>query len=407
MRQCVTPVTTVTKFKFQSITGVGTLCRSAHISFSTVPKPSVLPNSPNFGSGPTKKRPGYNLSNLPQRCLGRSHRSKLGLATLQKAIEGQKKLLDLPEGFQLGIVPASDTGAFELAMWSLLGSRPVDVCYWESFGKGWMNDIIQQLKLKDVNIHSAEYGKIPDLSKLNFDNDVVFTWNGTTSGAKVPNGDFIPENRQGLTLCDATSGIFNMKVDIPKCDVITYSWQKALGGEGAHGVLILSPRAIERLESYVPPWPMPKIFRLTKNGKFQNDVFIGKVINTPSMMCIEDAIDANKWCKAQGGLEGLIRRSVDNYKVLEEFVAKEEWINFLAEDPAIRSNTSVCFKVDLEPDQIKSFCKLLDDEKSAYDINSYKAAPPGLRVWCGSTVEKEDLKVLTEWMKWAYYQVSQ
>jgi len=405
IHRCVAPVTFPLNFGLGVIAPVNTLNKSAHLSFSTVSKPSVRPESPNFSSGPTKKRPGYELGNLPIRNLGRSHRSKLGLGTLEKCIDLQKEILDLPDGYQLGLVPASDTGAFEMAMWSLLGPRPVDILQWESFGKGWVTDITQQLKLKNVQEYSAEYGELPDFSKVDFDHDVVFTWNGTTSGAMVPNADWIPEDRKGLTLCDATSGIFNMKVDIPKCDVVTYSWQKALGGEGAHGVLILSPRAVERLESYTPTWPMPKIFRITKNGKISNDVFVGKVINTPSMICIEDCIDALEWSKSIGGLQGLIQRSTANFNVLEKFILKENWIDFLVKDPSIRSNTSVCVTLDLPADQIKPYMQLLEAENVAYDIGAYKTAPPGLRIWCGSTVEEEDVQALTEWLRWAYYQV--
>ncbi|MFC1478462.1 phosphoserine transaminase [Candidatus Margulisiibacteriota bacterium] len=368
-------------------------------------KPAQKPNNPNFSSGPCSKRPGYTLDALKDNPFGRSHRSSIGKAKLEEAIEKTKQLLGLPEGYRVGIVPASDTGAFEMAMWSMLGPIGVDVLYWESFGKGWSVDIQKQLKLDNVNVLSADYGKLPDLSQVDFDNDVVFTWNGTTSGVKVPNGDWIPDDRAGLTMCDATSAVFAMDIPWAKLDVVTYSWQKVMGGEGAHGMLILSPRAVERLENYEPSWPMPKIFRLTKGGKLIEGIFKGSTINTPSMLCNEDYLDALNWAESIGGLKGLISRSEENLSVIESFVETHEWINFLAEDKSIRSNTSVCLTLDLEPDQVKALVKLLDSEGVAYDCGAYRDAPPGLRFWCGATIEKADLEALMPWLEWAYEEV--
>ncbi|MFC3852683.1 phosphoserine transaminase [Salinispirillum marinum] len=368
-------------------------------------KPSVRPQNPNFSSGPCSKRPGYALSELDTRSLGRSHRSTLGASILAEAIDKTHALLGLPEGYRVGIVPASDTGAMEMAMWSLLGPRPVDVLAWESFGAGWINDIQQQLKLSNVRAITAEYGALPDLTTVNFDHDVVFTWNGTTSGVKVPDGDWIADDRAGLTICDATSAVFAMDMPWDKLDVVTYSWQKVLGGEGAHGVLILSPRAVERLESYTPAWPMPKIFRLTEGGKLLEGVFRGSTINTPSMLCVVDYLDALNWAQSIGGLRGLIDRSMANLAVLEEFVAIRPWINFLATDPRVRSNTSVCLILDSAAEQIKSMVKLLEQENVAYDIQMYRDAPPGLRIWCGATVEAQDLRILLPWLDWAYQEV--
>ncbi len=369
------------------------------------PKPKEKPDRAHFSSGPCAKRPGYNLQTLQEAPLGRSHRSAIGKSRLKEAIEKTKAILGLPENYLLGIVPGSDTGAFEMAMWNLLGEREVDVIYFESFGKTWADDIVKQLKLKDVSLFTADYGSLPELSKVNFDHDVVFTWNGTTSGVKVPNGDFIPADREGLTLCDATSAVFAMEIPWEKIDVATFSWQKVLGGEAAHGMLILSPRAVERIESYSPPWPLPKIFRLKKDGKLMTEIFEGSTINTPSMLCNEDYLDALNWAKNIGGLKSLIERSKNNLKVIEEFVAKHEWINFLAADQAIRSNTSVCLTVDLESENIKRLIKLLETEEAALDISSYRDAPGGLRFWCGATVESEDLRIAMQWLEWAYNQV--
>lgn len=345
---------------------------------------------------------------MSKETLGRSHRSKIGKERLQLAINMTREILGVPDDYLIGIVPASDTGAYEMAMWNMLGARDIDMCHWESFGKGWFGDAVSHLKLKDtvkVNEYTADYGKLPDLSKCNPKNDICFTFNGTTSGVRVPDGcDFIADDREGLTLCDATSACFAMNMPWEKLDVTTYSWQKVLGGEGAHGVLILSPRAVARLESYVPEnRPLPKIFRMTKKGKVDTSIFKGATINTPSMIAVEDYIDAMEWSKTIGGLQGLIKISMDNLKVIEDFVAaNSSWINFLAEDPTIRSSTSVCLTLDLSPDQIKKFVSLLESEHVAYDIGGYRDAPPSIRIWCGSTVETEDVKALMPWLKWAY-----
>jgi len=369
------------------------------------PKPANKPAKAHFSSGPCAKRPGYNLEALQKAPLGRSHRNSIGKKRLQKAIEKTKDILGVPSDYLLGIVPASDTGAFEMAMWNMLGERPVDAVYFEAFGKTWADDIKKELQLNNVTVHSAEYGFLPDLSKVNFDHDVVFTWNGTTSGVKVPGGDFIPSDRQGLTICDATSAVFAMEIPWHKIDVATFSWQKVLGGEAAHGMLILSPRAVERIEQYSPPWPLPKIFRLKKGQKLMSEIFEGSTINTPSMLCNEDYLDALDWAESIGGLPALIERSENNLKTLENFVANRDWIHFLAADPAIRSNTSVCLTVDLEPDKLKQLVKLLETEEAAYDIASYRDAPGGLRFWCGATVEKEDLDTAMLWLEWAYNEV--
>ena len=369
------------------------------------PKPKLKPARAHFSSGPCAKRPGYNLEALQKAPLGRSHRSSIGKKRLQEAIEKTKKILGLPTDYLLGIVPASDTGAFEMAMWNLLGERPVDVIYFEAFGKTWADDIQKQLRINNVTVHDADYGFLPDLQKVNFDHDVVFTWNGTTSGVKVPNGDFIPGDRKGLTICDATSAVFAMEVPWAKIDVATFSWQKVLGGEAAHGVIILSPRAVERIENYTPTRPLPKIFRLKEGNKLMTEIFEGSTINTPSMLCNEDYLDALDWAEKIGGLPALIRRSENNLKAIEEFVARRSWVQFLAGDPAIRSNTSVCLIVDLQPDQLKQLVKLLETEEVAYDIASYRDAPGGLRFWCGATVEKEDLEIAMQWLEWAYHEV--
>lgn len=364
------------------------------------------PNNPNFSSGPCSKRPGYSVENLQLDVLGRSHRSSLGKAALQRACEDTAEILGLPEGYKVGVVPASDTGAMEMAMWSLLGERGVDVLAWESFGSGWVSDIQKQLKLEDVRAMVADYGELPDLSAVDFSRDVVFTWNGTTSGVKVPNGDWIPSDREGLTICDATSAVFAMDIPWEKIDVATYSWQKVLGGEGAHGVLILSPRAVARLESYTPPWPMPKIFRLTKGGKLIDGIFKGATINTPSMLCVSDYLDALDWIKSLGGLSGAIERSQANLQVVKDFVDANDWINFLPKDESTMSNTSICLTLDADADQVKAMVKLLDKEGVAYDIGAYRDAPAGIRIWGGATVEKEDLEKLMPWMAWAYDQVT-
>jgi len=368
-------------------------------------KPSKAPGCPNFSSGPCAKRPGWNLDALRDGALGRSHRSALGKGKLTECIDLTHEVLGLPSDYVVGIVPASDTGAVEMVMWSMLGERPVDMCHWESFGKGWYNDAVNELKLEGVTEIAAErYGQLPDLSKTDPSHDVVFTWNGTTSGVRVPNADWIADDREGLTICDATSAIFGMDM-LPwnKLDVVTFSWQKVLGGEGGHGMLILGPRAVARLESYKPPRAIPKIFRLTKGDKLNAAIFRGATINTPSMLCVEDCLDALRWAKGLGGLDALVQRSADNLAVLEKFVDSRPWISFLCEEPAHRSSTSVCLKVDL-PDP-KQMTKLLDAEGVAYDINAYRDAPAGLRIWCGATVEKQDLEILTEWLDWAYEKV--
>jgi phosphoserine aminotransferase len=367
--------------------------------------PTIKPTNPNFSSGPCAKRPGYDVSQLDLSVLGRSHRSTIGKQALKSACFDTAEILGLPAGYKVAVVPASDTGAMEMAMWSMLGERPVDVLYWESFGQGWATDITKQLKLDDVTVLSAGYGQLPDLSQVNSDHDVVFTWNGTTSGARVPNADWIDENRTGLTFCDATSAVFAQKMDWEKLDVITYSWQKVLGGEGGHGMLILSPQAVARLESYTPPRPLPKIFRMTKGGKLIESLFTGATINTPSMLCVVDYLDALNWVESVGGVEGTITRANQNLATLESFVAQHDWINFLAEDPNTRSNTSVCLTLDLTPDQVKAVVKLLDQHQVAYDIGAYRDAPAGLRIWCGATIENSNLEALIPWLEWAYHSV--
>lgn len=376
------------------------------------PKPTVKPSSPNFGSGPCKKRPGYSLAKISEMALGRSHRSTLGKGLLEEAITRTKKVLKLPEDYHVGIVPASDTGAFEMAMWNLLGSRPVDVCYWETFGKQWFKDVTTELSLEvPVNEFSAPFGQLPDLSKVDFDHDVLFTWNGTTSGVRVPNGDWIADDRSGLVFNDATSAAFAMHMPWEKIDVCTFSWQKVLGGEGGHGMLILSPRAVERLESTPPPKSraMPKIFRLANasTGKLLAGIFEGSTINTPSMLCVEDYLDALRWAESEGGLDGLVRISQRNLAVVERFVEdNSRWIKFLAADKSIRSNTSVCLLLEnMTKQEVKQVQALLERENVAVDIGSYRDAPPGLRIWCGATVETKDLEALLPWVKWAYLEV--
>ena len=373
-------------------------------------QPTVRPACPNFSSGPCAKRPGYDVSALDLRALGRSHRSTLGRELLERACTESARILGLPDGYRIGIVPASDTGAVEMAMWSLLGPRGVDVLAWETFGLTWVNDLVKQLKLQDLNVYQAAYGALPDLAQVDFDRDVVFTWNGTTSGVCVPDGDWIAADRAGLTICDATSAAFSMDLPWDKLDVVTFSWQKALGGEGAHGMLVLSPRAVARLESYRPPWPLPKIFRMTSSGAdgqpaLMEGIFRGDTINTPSMLCVADYLDALQWADAAGGVPGLMARSRANLKAIEDFVAAHPWIHFLAQTEATRSCTSVCLTVDLPDAQVKQMAKLLADEGVAYDIAAYKDAPAGLRIWCGATVEASDVAALMPWVKWAYEQV--
>jgi phosphoserine aminotransferase len=379
---------------------------------AAIEKPSVRTANPNFSSGPCAKRPGWTPMALAGVPAGRSHRAPVGKVKLKEAIDLTREILGVPDDYRIGIVPASDTGAVEMAMWSLLGARGVDMVAWESFGETWVADVLKQLKIKDTRVINAPYGELPDLSKIDFDRDVVFTWNGTTSGVRVPNGDFIPADRKGLTLCDATSAAFAQRLDWPKLDVVTFSWQKVLGGEGAHGMLILSPRAVERLESYTPPWPMPKIFRLTNGGKIIEGIFVGDTINTPSMLCNEDYLDALKWSKSIGGLEGLIGRADANLKAIADWVAKTDWVDFLARVPETRSNTSVCLRIvdpavtslseDKQAAVAKKIAALLDQEGIAYDIDSYRDAPSGLRIWCGATVETSDVKALTGWLDWAF-----
>jgi phosphoserine aminotransferase len=379
---------------------------------TTATKPAKRPASVNFSSGPCAKRPGWSLKNLEKAFLGRSHRAKEGKARLKLAIDKTKALLDLPAGHVCAIVPASDTGAFEMAMWTMLGSRGVDALAWESFGKGWVTDAAKQLKLKDLRVIEADYGTLPDLSSVDFSRDVLFTWNGTTSGVRVPNGDWIAADRKGLTFADATSAIFAQPIDWPKVDVLTFSWQKVLGGEAAHGMLILSPRAIERLETTTPSWPVPKIFRLTKGGKFMKEVFEGETINTPSLLCVEDYLDALSWAEGIGGLKALHARADANAKVLYDWAAKTPWLEPLPVEAATRSNTSVCLKivdpavaklgVDAQRAFVKQIEAMLDKENAARDIAGHRDAPPSLRIWCGATVEASDLAALTQWLDWAF-----
>ncbi len=379
---------------------------------TTLAKPDLRPNNTHFSSGPCSKRPGWSLEALADAPLGRSHRAKVGKAKLKQAIDLTREILNVPADYRIGIVPASDTGAVEMAMWSLLGERGIDMLAWESFGAGWVTDVVKQLKLKDVRKFEAPYGELPDLAAVDFDRDVVFTWNGTTSGVRVPNADFIPADRKGLTICDATSAAFAQDMDFSKLDVVTFSWQKVLGGEGGHGMLILSPRAVERLESYVPAWPLPKIFRMTKGGKLIEGIFTGETINTPSMLCVEDYIDALLWAKSIGGLNGLMARADANAKVLFDFVEANDWIANLAKVPETRSNTSVCLTIvdtdvaALDADAQAAFAKAmvtaLDKEGVAFDIGAYRDAPSGLRIWAGATIETADMKALLPWLTWAF-----
>jgi phosphoserine aminotransferase len=375
-------------------------------------KPQQQPKNPCFSSGPCAKRPGWKTQVLDNALLGRSHRGKPGKAKLMEVIDRTRNILGVPDDYRIGIVAASDTGAIEMAMWSLLGSRNVEALGWESFGRAWITDIVKQLKLANVRSVTAEYGDLPDLSQVDTNNDVVFTWNGTTSGVRVPNGDWIADDREGLTICDATSAVFAMELPWQKLDVVTYSWQKVLGGEAQHGMLILSPRAVERLESYTPSWPLPKIFQLTKGGKLIEGIFKGETINTPSLLCVEDVLDALKWAESLGGLSALIARSQANLQVVAKWVEQTDWIDFLANDPATRSNTSICLKIvaswftelSLEEQQkfTKDLAALLDKEGVAYDLGSYRDAPPGIRLWGGATVETRDFELLFPWLEWAY-----
>ncbi|MCA8881028.1 MAG: phosphoserine transaminase [Rhodobacteraceae bacterium] len=368
--------------------------------------PGARPANPRFSSGPCAKPPHFTLDLLADAALGRSHRAAIGKKKLKQAIDETRAILGVPEEYRIGIVPASDTGAFEMAMWSLLGERPAEMVAWESFGAGWVTDVVKQLKI-DATVHTAEYGEIVDMAALNYDNDVCFTWNGTTSGVRVASGDVIPADRKGLTLCDATSAAFAMDLPWEKLDVVTFSWQKVLGGEAAHGILILSPRAVARLESYTPAWPLPKIFRLTKGGKLIEGIFVGETINTPSMLCVEDYLVALAWAKSVGGLTGLIARADANFAEIGKFVAAHDWIDFLATDPATRSTTSVCLKfTDARIRDgaafAKAVAKRLEAEGVGLDLGAYRDAPPGLRIWCGSTVETSDVAALMPWLEWAF-----
>jgi len=378
----------------------------------TEPLPSVRPRAPFFSSGPCAKRPGWSLEALTGAVLGRSHRAKAGKAKLKAAIDLTRDILNVPADYRIGIVPASDTGAVEMAMWSLLGARPVTMLAWESFGEGWVGDVTRELKLKDVTVLKAPYGELPDLHKVDWSGDVVFTWNGTTSGVRVPDGSWIAADREGLAICDATSAAFAQDLEWPKLDVATFSWQKVLGGEAAHGMLVLSPRAVARLETYKPAWPLPKIFRLTKGGRLNEGIFAGETINTPSMLCVEDYLDALSWAKSIGGLKALMRRADANASALSAWVARTPWVDHLARDPAVRSNTSVCLKIvdpavtalgaDAQSAFAKSLAAALEEEGAGYDVAHYRDAPPGLRIWCGASVETGDVEALTQWLDWAF-----
>jgi phosphoserine aminotransferase len=374
--------------------------------------PTTKPSVPYFSSGPCAKRPGWSVTNLENACVGRSHRSKDGRAKLGEVIERSKRILGIPADYRLGIVPASDTGAVEMALWSLLGKLPVDILAWESFGQEWVKDVVDELKLADINLLKAPYGSLPDLSKVNFNHDVVFLWNGTTSGVRVPNGDWIKDDRQGLTICDATSAAFAMDIPWHKIDVLTYSWQKVLGGEAQHGVVVLSPRAVERLETYQPERPLPKLFRMAQKGKLIEGIFKGDTINTPSMLCVEDALDGLNWAESIGGLPGLIKRSESNLNAIAQWVEKSNWAAFLAEKPETLSCTSICLKIidtwftnltpEAQADVAKKLASLLEKEKVAFDTASYRSAPPGLRIWGGATVETSNIEALLPWLDWAY-----
>ena len=378
-------------------------------------KPNKKPFNANFSSGPCAKRPGWNSDVLSNALVGRSHRAKIAKERIQSVIDKSKSVLQLPEDYVLGIVPASDTGAIEMAMWSLLGSKKVDILAWESFGLTWVSDLLNELKLKDVRKFIAHYGYLPDFGEVDFNRDVVFTFNGTTSGVRVKDLDWIPQKRDGLTICDATSAVFAMDIDYQKLDVITWSWQKVMGGEAAHGMIALSPRALKRLETYIPPWPMPKIFKLAKKNKVINGIFSGATINTVSMICVEDALDGLSWAESIGGLKALIMRSKDNLSVIEKWVDRIEWIDFLAHDPMTRSSTSICLKfiapwyLELSPEEqaskAKLLVKLLQNESVAFDINSYRDAPPGIRIWGGATVDSENIALLLPWIEWAYNEI--
>ena len=378
-------------------------------------KPDKKPSNPNFSSGPTTKRPNWLINNLEGALLGRSHRASECKERLKKVITKSKSILNLPEDYLVGIMPGSDTGALEAAMWSLLGNRGIDVLAWENFGKDWVIDVVDELKIEDRNIHLSDYGTLPDLTKVNFSRDVIFTWNGTTSGVRVPNGDWIPDDREGLTICDATSAIFAMPIDYNKCDVLTWSWQKVLGGEAGHGMLALSPRALQRLQTYQPPWPIPKVFRIASKKKLISGIFEGNTINTPSMLCVEDAIDGLNWSEEIGGLDELFRRSNTSLSLIETWVQNISWVDFLNADKQTRSNTGITFKIvedwfvkkeeKQQRDIMKEITTLLTKENIAHDINGYPKAPPSFRVWGGGTVEPDNIKKLLPWIDWAYHQV--
>ena len=380
-------------------------------------KPTKKPNNPNFSSGPCAKRPGWKIENLINANTGRSHRSGEAKLKLKLVIDKSKDILNLPSDYVVGILPGSDTGALEASLWSLLGSKGVDILAWENFGKDWVKDVVNQLQLSDLNIHDVNYGDFPDLTKVNFKNDVIFTWNGTTSGVKVPDSNWIPDDREGLTICDATSAIFAMPIDYSKCDVLTWSWQKVLGGEAAHGMLALSPRAVQRIKSYTPNWPIPKIFRLANNNKLISSIFEGSTINTPSMICVEDAIDSLMWVESIGGLDALINRSKNSFNSIKQWIEKTSWVDFLADtlEEKYLSNTSITFKVVAEwflkneeikqRAIIKEICKLLEENNVAFDINGYAKAPPSFRIWAGGTVNTEDILKLLPWIEWAYEEI--
>jgi|TARA_B110000116_G_C16725078_1_gene530992 phosphoserine aminotransferase len=377
--------------------------------------PRTKPNNPNFSSGPCSKRPNWSIENLKNALVGRSHRASECKNKLKEVIDKSKSILGLPSDYLVGIMPASDTGALESAMWCLLGSRGIDILAWENFGNDWVLDVVDELKIHDKNIHLAPYGELPDLNKINFSRDVIFTWNGTTSGVKIPNGNWIPDDREGLTICDATSAVFAMEVDYKKCDVLTWSWQKVLGGEAAHGMVALSPKAVKRLQNHKPSWPVPKVFRMASNKKLISGIFEGNTINTPSMLCVEDAIDSLNWVNEIGGLESLIQKSNKSLKYIEEWVDKTNWVEFLSKDPKTRSNTSITFKIKenwfkekeekLQRDIMKEITNLLIKESVAYDINGYPKAPASFRIWGGGTVEPDDINKLLPWIDWAYNKV--
>lgn len=382
-------------------------------------KPNLKPNNPNFSSGPCAKRPGWKIENLINANIGRSHRSAEAKAKLKLVIDKSKELLNLPNDYVVGIMPASNTGSLEAALWSLLGQKGVDILAWENFGKDWVQDVVKQLKLTNINVHDVDYGEFPDVSKVNFKNDVIFTWNGTTSGVKVPNADWIPDNREGLTICDATSAIFAMPINYNKCDVITWSWQKVLGGEAAHGMIALSPRALSRLETYTPEWPIPKIFRIANNKKIIKGIFEGSTINTPSMICVEDALDGLIWAEKNGGLEFLLETSTTSFDKVYNWIKENDWVIFLSknQNKEYLSNTGITFKIcedwylsKNEDDQrmiVKQICKILSDENVAYDINGYPKAPPSFRIWAGGTVQPDNIELLLPWLKYAYYKVKE